>query len=211
MNTETAAFPLSIKILNDAGHIEGLAAAFGNVDLGGDRIIPGAFAKTLASRSDPIPMLLHHDLKRPIGRWDRLVETPEGLEAKGRITLDTRDGQEAYALARDGALRGLSIGYRAIDAKNAADARNLHELDLHEVSLVTVPMNPKAQLSAIKSITNIRDLEELLRAGGFSGRKAKVAAGAAWRAINDHPDPDETKLADILTASSASLSRFYKD
>jgi len=62
-----AASAFDIKSLNDSGSIEGLLAGFGNVDSHGDRILYGAFSKTLAARGErPLPMLLHHDMARPI-------------------------------------------------------------------------------------------------------------------------------------------------
>lgn len=206
-----AAFPLEIKSLSDAGLIEGLAAAYGNVDMGGDRIMPGAFHKSLAASSAPIPMLLHHKLDRPIGRWDSVIETSGGLLAKGKITMEAADGREAHALARDGALRGLSIGYKAVDWKHDKGVRNLIELALHEVSLVTIPMNPLTRITNVKSITGARDIEDILgQIDGLSRRKVKAAASAAWRAINEDSDPSETKLAAMLETASDRLSRFAK-
>ena len=87
---EYAASAFEIKQLNDAGHIEGLAAGYGNVDHGGDMLLFGSLAKTLAQRGNvPLPMLLHHDLKRPIGAWKEWQERPEGLFVKGSLTLET--------------------------------------------------------------------------------------------------------------------------
>ncbi|QNE04460.1 HK97 family phage prohead protease [Croceicoccus marinus] len=78
---EIAGFPLEIKNLSEGGEIVGLAAAFGNVDHGGDIIIKGAFGASLAQHkaagTSPA-MLLHHDMQRPIGRWTELTETDEG-------------------------------------------------------------------------------------------------------------------------------------
>ncbi|QNE04457.1 HK97 family phage prohead protease [Croceicoccus marinus] len=126
--------------------------------------------------------------------------------AKGKLTRDCSDGAEAYALARDGALTGLSVGYITRKAGRQGDARVLQELELHEASLVPVPMNSKARLITVKSIASIRDLEELLRAGGLSGRKSRAAANAAWPTINnDNPTTDD-ELAAIL---SGSLSRIH--
>ena len=48
------------KSVNDAGVVEGIAAAFGNVDHGGDKLLFGFVTKTLTDRgSIPLPMLLH--------------------------------------------------------------------------------------------------------------------------------------------------------
>ncbi|OBX20293.1 hypothetical protein A9995_00745 [Erythrobacter sp. QSSC1-22B] len=205
---EIAGFPLEIKNLSEGGEIVGFAAAFGNLDHGGDIIEKGAFAETLAQHkaAGTAPaMLLHHDMSRPIGRWTELSETEDGLLAKGKITRDCTDGAEAYALARDGALGGLSVGYGVKVAGRRGDARLLQQLELHEASLVAVPMNAKARIVTVKSIGNIRELEDLLRSG-LSGRKARVAANAAWAAINSTEPNNDDELAAILSASINRLS-----
>jgi phage head maturation protease len=122
------------------------------------------------------------------------------------MTLATRDAQEAYALAKEGALTGLSIGFHS--PKRSLDQRSgtseLQELELIEGSLVTVPSNPKTHVSSIKSIANARDIAELLQEAGMSGRKAKAAAGAAWKAI--HEQDDEAEAIAILNASAARIA-----
>ena len=203
-----AASPFDIKTLDDAGHIEGLLAGFGNVDHGGDKLLPGVFAKSLAARSAPLPMLLHHDMKRPIGAWKEWQEQPQGLYVKGRLSLATRDAQEAHALAKDGALGGLSIGWKATQAHtDNKGVRVVTEADLFEGSLVTVPMNDKTRVTAIKAVTGARDIEDMLRESGLSNRQAKSAASAAWKAINQSHDETqaEDELAAILNASIARI------
>lgn len=204
-----AVSPFSIKSLDDAGHIEGLLAGFNNVDHGGDKLLPGSFAKTLAARSTPLPMLLHHDLSRPIGAWKEWEERSEGLYVKGRMTLSARDAQEAHALARDGALTGLSIGWKARKAQvdQRSGVRTIAEADLFEGSLVSVPMNDKTRVAAVKAIASARDIEDLLRDSGISSRKAKAAASAAWKAIHQSEDEDQAaaELAEIIKASTARL------
>ena len=198
---------LEIKEISEAGAIEGLAAAIGNVDNGGDRIMPGAFTKSLMERGrQGLPMLLNHDLKRPIGVWHSLNETSAGLLVKGKLTMATRDAQEAYALARDGALTGLSIGYKGEGRYGADGVRELQQVQLFEASLVPIPMNDRTRITSIKTIGEAKDIADLLRERGMSSRQAKAAAGAAWKAINDkqnEPDPDELRA--ILRASVARI------
>jgi HK97 family phage prohead protease len=209
---EFAGSPFEIKALNDSGHIEGLLAGFGNVDSHGDRIASTAFTKTLAARgSQPLPMLLHHDLKRPVGAWKSWQERADGLFVEGALTLATRDAQEAYALAKAGALTGLSIGFhnpkRRVDQRTGAV--DLLELELIEGSLVTVPSNPATYVSAIKSITGARDIAEMLQDAGISGRRAKAAAGAAWKAINEQSDEAtaDAELAALIQNATARLAK----
>lgn len=200
---EHADASFELKTINDAGSIEGIAAGIGNVDHGGDRIMPGAFAKTLADRGGrPLPMLLHHDLSRPAGAWTDWKETGDGLYVKGRLSMATRDGQEAHVLATDGALTGISIGYKGSGAIDRSGTRNLTNVELFEASLVTVPMNDRARVTGIKSITSAKDIADLLRYVGLSGRQAKAAAGAAWKAIHDNDDE---------AAAEAQLDRLFKE
>lgn len=206
---EYAGSTLEIKELSDTGRIEGLLAGFGNVDSHGDVITPKAFSRTLAERGGrPLPMLLHHDMHRPIGAWKEWVEQSDGLYVKGDLTLATRDAQEAHALAKSGALTGLSIGFRYRDTKldQSSGENHVFDLDLVEGSLVTVPSNPRTHVAAIKTIASPKDIADMLRERGVSGRKAKAAAGQAWRAINE-TDCDEQAEAEIKAILDASAKR----
>jgi HK97 family phage prohead protease len=203
-----AASPFEIKTLSDDGSIEGLLAGFGNVDHGGDKLVAGCFTKTLAARSTPLPMLLYHDMARPVGAWKEWTEAKEGLYVKGRLTLAAKDAQEAHALAKDGALTGLSIGWMGI--KETVDQRTgirtITEAELFEGSLVSVPMNDRARVASVKAIHSPGDIEDLLRQCGLSGRKAKAAASAAWGTINQQ-DSDSAAQAELEAIFKASTAR----
>lgn len=202
-----AGSPFDIKSLSDGGAIEGILAGFGDVDHGGDKLLPGCLSKSLAARSQPLPMLLHHDHKRPIGAWKEWRDTAEGLYVKGSLTLSTRDAQEAHALAKDGALTGLSIGWKPVKGDtDHSGVRTITEAELYEGSLVTVPMHDRARVTAIKSISSAGDIRELLREAGLSGHKAKAAAGAAWKAIHETEADDEDAVRAILTESAARIA-----
>lgn len=204
---EYAGSPFEIKELTDSGAIEGMLAGFGNVDFGGDKLMPGCLSKSLAARTSPLPMLLCHDLKRPIGAWKSWDDRPEGIYVKGNLTLATRDGAEAYALAKDGALTALSIGWKPEKAgRDSKGVRNVEEAQLFEGSLVPVGMNPSTRITSVKAIMGPRDIEELLQESGMSGRKAKHAASAAWKAINEQSD-DEAELAELAAIIGNSTAR----
>ncbi len=182
MNEFSSALSFEVKNLDEAGYIEGLAAGYGNVDHGGDRILPSAAAKSLKA-TPSVPMLLYHDMKRPVGRWGKLTETDAGLLVEGKISIKTREGGEAYELTKDGALSALSIGYTPLVKRMAGKVRELVEIAVHEVSLVTVGMNPLASVTGVKGILSEGDLpslpqfEEFLREAGFSKSQATAIAG----------------------------------
>jgi HK97 family phage prohead protease len=121
----------------------GYAALFDTVDRGGDLIRPGAFARTLAQGT--VPLLWQHRPGRPIGRIDSLAEDRRGLRVIGRLS----DATEAAALLRDGAVGGLSFGYHVRAKAPRPGGRELTDLDLVEVSLVTFPMQPGARVHAL--------------------------------------------------------------
>jgi len=207
---QTFDFPLEVKDVGEDGQIEGVAAAYNNVDHGGDIILPGAFAKTLKGRK-ALPMLLYHDTRRPVGVWNGFEDSDRGLRLKGRITTVSADGAEALALARDGALAGLSIGYRSIKERYTDTARELIEITLLETSLVAVPMNDRAQVTKVKHIAgdgrlpSLSDFEEFLREAGFSRTQATAIAGKGLSHLL-RGEPGSASGVDFLSALRAGLA-----
>ena len=150
------------KMDDEARTVEGWASTFGNKDGGDDIILPGAFAESLTARKPK--MLWQHNSDELIGVWDASTETKQGLYVKGRFA-DTPRGNEAYTLAKMGALDSMSIGYSTIDAVWDHDTgiRTLKKLELWEVSLVTFPMNERATITNVKSASqDIDDAYDLL-------------------------------------------------
>jgi HK97 family phage prohead protease len=126
----------------------GYAAVFDRPDRGGDVVRAGAFARAVKRGAGSVPLLWQHEAGRPIGRIDYLREDRRGLRVIARLS-ESAAGREAAALLKEGALSGLSFGYRVRSAKGEAP-RELHDLDLVEVSLVTLPMQPKARVHALE-------------------------------------------------------------
>ncbi len=135
--------------------IAGYASIFGQPDLAGDEIIAGAFSQTLHGHARPLTMLYQHDATRPIGRWHSIEETRHGLWVEGVLAANVQLADEVFALARQGVLAGLSIGFRPVKATRGQGKvkRRLHEIDLVEVSLVTFPMQPLARLHSVAGPT----------------------------------------------------------
>ncbi len=120
----------------------GYASVFDRVDRGGDVVRSGAFAKSLAERR-AVPLLWQHRPGAVIGTIETLAEDARGLRVVARVTHPT-----AAALVARGALTGLSFGYRVREARGS-HPRELLGLDLAEVSLVAMPMQPLARVIAL--------------------------------------------------------------
>lgn len=188
-----------VKLHEEDGErtFSGYASTFGNEDRHGDIVVPGAFKKSLTDhqREGSMPaMLLHHDMKRPIGKWTHMHEDGKGLRVEGTLTKGVRDADEAYALLQDGAIHSMSIGYIPVkeeyDRKTGANL--LQEIALHEVSLVTIPANGAAMVTAIKDADgeiNVRELEKALRDAGLSRREAKALLAEGYKALQPEPEP----------------------
>jgi HK97 family phage prohead protease len=97
-------------------------------------------------------MLFGHQTETPIGVWDRIIEDRTGLFVSGRIISGNPKADRTARLVKEGALSGLSIGYRARRHMRTSQGRELIELDLWEVSVVAFPMLRTARITQIDDI-----------------------------------------------------------
>jgi len=165
---KTLDFGLELKEVSDEGVITGYGAIFNNVDAYGDRIVPGAFTKSLAQHAaaSTMPLMLwNHRADEPIGVWMEMSEDKKGLKVVGRLVQEVAKAKEVYALLKAGAMRGLSIGYMTIADQIEGNIRLLKEIDLWECSPVSFPANGKAGITAVKSAGVLEDFARRLRDG----------------------------------------------
>lgn len=124
----------------------GYAALFDIADAGRDTIRRGAFARTLAARDGPLPLYWQHRPDQPIGVIEYAAEDARGLRVIARI--DRLASRAAHLLAA-GQVNGLSFGFRTRAARQSQGGRELIEVDLFEVSLVTRPLHPMARVHLV--------------------------------------------------------------
>jgi len=136
--------------IDAGGRFAGYASVFGQLDDGGDIVMPGAFTKSLGRRGrDDIRMLFQHDPKEPVGIWDRIAEDGFGLWVEGRLVGGVPRADALRRLIESRAIDGLSIGFRTVRATREprGGARRLWQVDLWEISIVTFPMMAAARIS----------------------------------------------------------------
>jgi len=183
-------FCLEIKATDEDGVIEGYGSTFGGEpDSYGDVILPGAFAESLVKhkRAGTMPLMLwgHETYSPPIGTWEDMAEDGKGLWVKGRIDVEDPMGQRVHRALKRKAMRGLSIGYETIEARNdpkRTGVRLLEKLELWEVSAVNFPANRRANVTGVKNICDgglpsLPEFEAFLREAGFSKSQAAAIAG----------------------------------
>lgn len=180
---EHSDFTFELKDVDEKGRFSGYGAVFGNVDQGGDRILPGAFNKSLKAFSEGTArpkMLWQHDPSQVIGVWEKMASDKTGLQVEGRLLTSLPRGKEVHTLLEEKALDGLSIGYQTIDYATTKEdgnrVRELKEVNLWEVSVVTFPMNTAATVTDVKQLGSPREVEQILREAGVPNAFAKLVA-----------------------------------
>ena len=146
---------------DEAGTITGYFSTYDREpDSYGDVIAPGAFADTIKARKEsghPFPLCWNHDLDQIIGSVD-----PEAIEdtEKGPLMtasfFDTPLAQEKRAIVKSGVVYQFSFAYDVLEAgpvelEDGTKANELRKLDLFEVSIVPIPANQNAVMTAVKA------------------------------------------------------------
>jgi HK97 family phage prohead protease len=140
--------PFEVKDVTVEGKFSGMASFYGEVDLGGDVMERGAFAKTL-SDNPTIPILWQHKSDEVIGSGT-LRNTREGLAVDATLDMDDPTAVKAHRKLKLGLMKGLSIGFNSIQDEVKNGIRHLKEVKLWEVSIVTFPALPSAAVLSVK-------------------------------------------------------------
>ena len=211
---------------NEAGRFSGYGSVFGNVDLGGDIVSPGAFAKSLNewSRKGQLPAMYgFHNSTNPIGDWLVMREDEKGLFVEGQLWVKAESRIEqaivAHNIMKGTGPKGLSIGYRVREFEDTETSqgtiRTLKEVDLMEVSVVGFAMNPLADVTAVKSLTDTegdivskREAEKILRDAGLSKKQSKAFIAGGYDALKR--DAKELVIAEGRD-DSLDLSKLLKE
>lgn len=105
------------------------------------------------------PLLLGHDHSQPVGTVTFGTPTAKGLPFRARIAKVDEDGivkqrvDTAWHSVKSGIIKSVSIGFRPIKSQSLSNGGTLYsKADVHELSLVAVPANPDARITAFKSL-----------------------------------------------------------
>ena len=146
-------FLMELKEIAETGIFRGIASVYGAEDLGGDVIDKGAFTKTL-SENPMVPLLWQHRSSDVIGSIS-LKEWQGKIMGDGALDMeDPEVSGKIYGKMKRRMVKGLSIGFQAIKTawveESGKQIRHIAELKLWEVSVVTFPMLPSAQITNVK-------------------------------------------------------------
>ena len=137
--------------------IEGYAST-DDIDRQGDIVPASVWKKGIQNYLKNPVILAYHNHSEPVGRMvDHRVDS-KGLWVKARISSAA---DEVFNLVKDGILTAFSIGFRIVDAEYDA-AKELFvvkELELHEISVVSVPANQNTLFSLSKAFDTAEEFK----------------------------------------------------
>lgn len=187
-------FNFELKAVQEDGFFSGYGAVFGNVDWYNDVILPGAFKVSLEkwqSKNKMPPVLWNHNDSEPIGVYTQIYEDEKGLFVEGKLLIDdVPRAKSTYALLKAGAIDGLSIGYSTKKANQQGNGvRELIEVDIGEISIVTQPANDRSLITSVKNkledgeLPTLPEFEKFLRESGFSKSQSTAIASKGLRSL----------------------------
>lgn len=147
---------------DEVGKVAGFFSTYDKTpDSYGDIIEPGAFTKTFEKRKatgHPFPLCFNHDFDKVIGRVDSIEDTDKGPYIEASF-LDTDLAQDVHKMLKSEAIYQFSFAYDVLkrrdpddEEKKAGITNVLQEIELFEVSIVTVPANQNAVVTDVKSV-----------------------------------------------------------
>jgi HK97 family phage major capsid protein/HK97 family phage prohead protease len=134
------------------------------------------------SFKNPLPLLLHHDTKQPVGFTTLKKPTKDGVEFTATLPTIADAGKlrdrvdEAWQSIKAGLISGVSIGFRSIEEAFNKDTGGFRFLksEVVELSLVTIPANASASIHTIKSLDTADQAASGRHLPGVSGTSTVV-------------------------------------
>lgn len=195
----------------DSITIEGYAST-NDVDRHGD-IVPASVWEAGIKNYLKNPVILaYHQHDEPVGRMTDHKVDEKGLFVKARISAAAED---VFNLVKDGVLTAFSIGFRIVDAEynSALELFVVKELELHEISVVSVPANQNTLFSLSKAFDTAEEFKsfKMQFANPSDSAKGLEASGEAKSDITKElemtPEQLQKMLADAATAAAEQATK----
>jgi HK97 family phage prohead protease len=169
------------------------------------------WAKEFAEMGRPLPMYVNHNSDSiPVGEWTSIEMDDEGMNASGRLYLNTTTGSDLYQVMKESPnmFGGVSVGayaeeYQMVDAdgelaKSDEGYFQITKGGLRETSVVMHPNNMKAEIKKLEYFrpdgsADLKVLEEALRDAGLS-KQMSVAAASVFKTVIEQRDAVEKPI-----------------
>jgi HK97 family phage prohead protease len=178
------------------------------------------WAKEFAEMGRPLPMYVNHNADAiPVGEWTSIEMDDEGMNASGRLFLNTSAGSDLYQVMKESPnmFGGVSVGafaeeYQMVNAEGEPDQSEdayfqITKGGLRETSVVMYPNNTKAEIKKLEYFrpdgsADLKVLEEALRDAGLS-KQMSVAAASVFKTVIEQRDAVVVPLETAPTQSDS--------
>ena len=193
-----------LKAREDNGGVEGYFSTYEKEpDSYGDIIEPGAFTNTIEKRKapgHPFPLCFNHDFDKIIGVVDSIEEKENGPFISAHF-LDTELAQDVRKFVQSGAVYQFSFAYDVLKRRDPDDEEKikgvtnvLQEVEVYEVSIVTVPANQNAVVTDVKAMEpEVKEGKRNSKADAEALRKIISLAQGILGELEDTNPEDEEK------------------
>ena len=188
-------------------------ASTNDADRQGDVVPASVWEKGIANYLKNPVILAYHDHSEPVGRMVEHKVDAKGLWIKARISSAA---EEVYNLVKDGVLTAFSIGFRIVDAEYnaAAELFVVKELELHEISVVSVPANQNTLFSLSKAFDDAEEFKSFKlqfapNSESAKGLESSTEANSEIKKESDIMDPKQLEqlLADTAAKAAESTAK----
>ena len=178
------------------------------------------WAKEFAEMGRPLPMYVNHNADAiPVGEWTMIEMDDEGMNASGRLYLNTTAGSDLYQVMKESPnmFGGVSVGayaeeYQMVNAAGEPDQSEdayfqITKGGLRETSVVMHPNNMAAEIKKLEYFrpdgsADLKVLEEALRDAGLS-KQMSVAAASVFKTVIEQRDAVEKPIENAPTQSDS--------
>jgi HK97 family phage prohead protease/HK97 family phage major capsid protein len=187
----------------DSITIEGYAST-NDVDRHGDVVPASVWEAGIQNYLKNPVILAYHKHDEPAGRMVEHRVDEKGLWIKARISAAAED---VFNLVKDGVLTAFSIGFRIMDAEynSALELFVVKELELHEISVVSVPANQNTLFSLSKAFESAEEFKSFKMQFAPKSESAKglESSTEAKGDINKEWNMDPKELEKLLADAAA--------
>ena len=195
--------------------IEGYASTT-DIDRQGDVVPVSVWEKGIQNYLKNPVILAYHDHSEPVGRMVEHRIDGKGLWIKARISSAA---SEVFNLVKDGVLTAFSIGFRIVDAEynSAAELFVVKELELHEISVVSVPANQNTLFSLSKAFDTAEEFKSFKMQFAPNSESAKglesstEASSEVKKEMEMDPKQLEQMLADAASKAAEQTAKAIAD
>jgi hypothetical protein len=228
LDTEPLEFRAAEPSDGTVGTFSGYAARYNSPSLPlpfVERIAPGAFTRTLKARND-VRMYLNHSDLHPLAstraKTLRLEDRADGLWVEASLP-DVSYARDLRVLMESGVVNTMSFGFSTVKDSwsDTGDERTLHEVRLHEVSVVSGVAAYPATTASVRNLrliahrtgTDVEALADAISALENGTELTDEQAGVLLEVVDrarpqrPEPEPEPVDLSDVLALKAALLAK----